>query len=477
LKDLSFYNDSNWNSSDKFHDECGVCGMYSPDQSFNCAPYIYYGLYALQHRGQESAGISVTKDGRAKMHKDVGLVADVFSHGELQELKGNVGIGHVRYSTSGEGGRTNAQPLTVRIGNSDLSLAHNGNLVNDAVLREILEYNGVVFQTTIDTEVMVNFIARNLRFGVVPAIQKLVEIIKGAYALVMTIDDKLVGVRDPYGLRPICLGRLGDSYILASESCAIDAMGGELIRDLEPGEIVIIDDSGISSYGQKNWARKKNCIFEQIYFARPDSIMDGVSVYECRHKAGRILARENPIDGDIVIGVPDSGIPAAIGYAEASGIPYGIGLIKNKYSGRTFIQPTQALREQAIKLKLNPLRQVIEGKRVIVIDDSIVRGNTSKRLVEILREGGAKEVHFLVSSPPVKHTCHFGIDTPSRKHLIGAQHSVEEISEILGADSLGYLTIDGLKESVGIEDTCCLACFDGNYPMEVPRLDDEDEAE
>ncbi len=461
-------------ADDKFHDECGVCGYYSPDKSFDCAPLLYYGLYALQHRGQESAGITVSKDGHSKTHKDIGLVADVFSHGELKELPGNVGIGHVRYSTSGEGGRTNAQPLSVKTQNSDLSLAHNGNLVNDQVLREILEYNGIVFQTTIDTEVMVNFIARNLRFGIVPAIQKLVEIIKGAYALVMTIDGKLIGVRDPYGLRPICLGKRGDDYILASESCAIDAMGGTLIRDLEPGEIVIIDENGIKSYGQKNWVKQKICIFEQIYFARPDTVMDGVSIYECRHKAGQILAKENPIDADVVIGVPDSGIPAAIGYAEASGIPYGIGLIKNKYSGRTFIQPTQELREQAIRLKLNPLRKVIEGKRVIVIDDSIVRGNTSKRLVEILREGGAKEVHFLVSSPPIKHTCHFGIDTPSRKYLIGAQHSVDEINEILGSDSLGYLSIDGLMESVGMKDGCCLACFDGNYPMEVPRLDEEE---
>lgn len=463
---------------DKFHDECGVVGFYGLRPEVDSAPYLYYGLYALQHRGQESAGIATMKDGKIDIHKNTGLVADVFSGGRLGKLSGPAGIGHVRYSTSGEGGRTNAQPLSVKTRFAEIALAHNGNLVNDQVLREILEDSGVVFQTTIDTEVMVNFIARNLRDGIVPAIRKLVEIIKGAYALVMVIDDRLVGVRDPFGLRPICLGRNEDGYILASESCAIDAMGGQFIRELDPGEILIIDGEGLHSYGQKNWVNKKSCVFEQIYFARPDTILDGQSVYECRHRAGEILAREHPVDADVVIGVPDSGIPAAIGYSEASGIPYGIGLIKNKYSGRTFIEPTQALREQAIRLKLNPLRHTIEGKRVVVVDDSIVRGNTSKRLVEILREGGAREVHFLVSSPPVTHTCHFGIDTPSKKYLIGANHSVDEIAKMLGADSLGYLSIPGLIESAGGTPDKCMACFDGNYPMEVPRLEElEDEEE
>ncbi len=457
---------------DKFHDECGVVGFFSPDKETNCAPYLYYGLYALQHRGQESAGISTMKDGKISMHKNTGLVADVFSGGQLKELEGNVGIGHVRYSTSGEGGRTNAQPLTVNTRAGAITLAHNGSLVNDQVLREILEDSGVVFQTTIDTEVMVNFIARNLSQGLVPAIRKLVEIIKGAYALVMAFDGKLIGVRDPFGLRPLCLGKMGAQYILASESCAIDTIGGEFVRDLEPGEIIIIDEEGLTSYGQKNWAKKKSCIFEEIYFARPDTVLEGRSVYASRHEAGKILAKEYPVAADIVIGVPDSGIPAAIGYAEASGIPYGMGLIKNKYSGRTFIQPTQELREQAVKLKLNPIREVIEGKRVIVIDDSIVRGNTSKRLVEILREGGAREVHFLVSSPPVTHTCHFGIDTPSKKYLIGANYTVEEITEMLGADSVGYLSVEGLLSSTKADGDRCLACFTGDYPMEVPKLEE-----
>lgn len=455
---------------DKFHDECGVLGVYSNDNSVDVAPYLYYGLYALQHRGQESAGICVNKDGVLTNLKDQGLVTDVFKGYKLNELKGNIGIGHVRYSTSGEGGAVNAQPLTAKTSSSQIALAHNGNLVNDQALRELLEDSGVVFQTTIDTEVMMDILARSLRHGLIEAIQRMVEIIKGGYALVITVGDKLIGVRDPYGLRPICLGEKEGMYILASESCAIDAIGGKLIRDLDPGEIVVIDSNGIETYGQKNWVGKRACIFEQIYFARPDSIMEGHSVYQVRHKAGRILARENPVEADVVIGVPDSGIPAAIGYAEESGIPYGIGLIKNKYSGRTFIQPNQQMREQGVRLKLNPLRDTIEGKRVVIIDDSIVRGTTSKRLVEILREGGAKEVHFRVSSPPVAHTCHFGIDTPQRKNLIASKKSVEEIREILGADTLAYLSIKGLIDSVGGENVYCCACFDGDYPMEVPVL-------
>ncbi len=452
-------------SIDKFHDECGVVGVYTPQREVNVASYLYYGLFSLQHRGQESAGISVNKGGKVTTHKEVGLVSDVFKGNVLKNLKGNMGVGHVRYSTSGEGGVINAQPLCVNLKSTQIALAHNGNLTNDNALREMLEDSGVVFQTTIDT--------RGLLHGVVESIQRMVEIIKGAYALVITLDDKLVGVRDPFGMRPICLGKKDDMYILASESCAIDAMGGELIRDLDPGEIVVIDDNGLTTYGQKNWVGKRSCIFEQIYFAyfaRPDSIMEGRSVYNARHTAGMILAKESPVEADIVIGVPDSGIPAAIGYSHESGIPYGMGLIKNKYSGRTFIQPNQKQREEGVRLKLNPLKEVIQGKRVVIIDDSIVRGTTSKRLVEILRDGGAKEVHFRVTSPPVAYTCHFGIDTPRRKYLIGAKKTVEEIREILGADSLAYISLDGLNESVGGGTEYCRACFDGDYPMEVPVL-------
>ncbi|WKY45922.1 amidophosphoribosyltransferase [Eubacteriaceae bacterium ES2] len=456
--------------NDKFHDECGIMGAYLSSNKLNCASYLYYGLYALQHRGQESAGISVNKEGKIQSHKDVGLVSDVFKGDVLKQLKGNIGIGHVRYSTSGEDGVTNAQPLTVNHSSGQIALAHNGNLINDGALRNMLEDSGVVFQTTIDTEVMVNILARGLRHGMIEAIQRMVEILKGAYAVVITIGDKLVGIRDPFGLRPLCLGKRDDDYFLASESCALDAIGAELVRDIEPGEIIVIDDNGLTSYGQNNWVKKKACIFEQIYFARPDSIMDETSVYAARHKAGRILAKESPVDADIVIGVPDSGVPAAIGYAEASGIPYGVGLIKNKYIGRTFIQPNQQLREEGVRIKLNPLRDTIEGKRVVIIDDSIVRGTTSKRLVSILRQAGAKEVHFRVTSPPVSHTCHFGIDTPRRKYLIGAKKSVEEIRQILEADTLAYISLEGLTESVDGRTTFCRACFDGEYPMEVPVL-------
>ncbi|WKY49151.1 amidophosphoribosyltransferase [Eubacteriaceae bacterium ES3] len=456
--------------NDKFHDECGIMGAYLSSNKHNCSSYLYYGLYALQHRGQESAGISVNKEGKIQSHKDVGLVSDVFKGDVLKQLKGNIGIGHVRYSTSGEDGVTNAQPLTVNHSSGQIALAHNGNLINDGALRNMLEDSGVVFQTTIDTEVMVNILARGLRHGMIEAIQRMVEILKGAYAVVITVGDKLVGIRDPFGLRPLCLGKKDDDYFLASESCALDAIGAELVRDIEPGEIIVIDDNGLTSYGQNNWVKKKACIFEQIYFARPDSIMDETSVYAARHKAGEILAKESPVEADIVIGVPDSGVPAAIGYAEASGIPYGVGLIKNKYIGRTFIQPNQQLREEGVRIKLNPLRDTIEGKRVVIIDDSIVRGTTSKRLVAILRQAGAKEVHFRVTSPPVSHTCHFGIDTPRRKYLIGAKKSVEEIRQILEADTLAYISLEGLTESVGGRTTFCRACFDGEYPMEVPVL-------
>ncbi len=460
--------------NDKFKDECGIMGVYLKNKELNSSSYVYYGLYALQHRGQESAGISVNKEGKIVTHKETGLVSDAFKGNVLKQLKGNIGIGHVRYSTSGEDGVTNAQPLTVNHSVGQIALAHNGNLINDSALRNMLEDSGVVFQTTIDTEVMVNILARGLRHGMIEAIQRMVEIIKGAYALVITVGDKLVGVRDPYGLRPLCIGKKDEDYFLASESCALDAIGADLLRDVEPGEIVVIDENGLTSYGQNNWVKKKACIFELIYFARPDSVMDETSVYVARHEAGKILAKESPVEADVVIGVPDSGIAAAIGYAEASGIPYGVGLIKNKYIGRTFIQPNQKLREEGVRIKLNPLKETIKDKRVIIIDDSIVRGTTSKRLIAILKQAGAKEVHFRVTSPPVSHTCHFGIDTPRRKYLIGAKKTQEEIREILGADSLAYISLEGLNQSVGGKTTFCRACFDGEYPMEVPILNAND---
>ncbi len=454
---------------DKMKEECGVVGMHSSEENEQVSRLLYYGLYALQHRGQESAGIATNCDGKIYKHKENGLVSDIFKGDDIiNTLKGNIGIGHVRYSTCGDGDIRNAQPLIVNYKTSQIALAHNGNLVNAKALREMLEDSGVVFQTDIDTEVIVNLLARSLKDGLVHAIKRVVEIIKGAYAVVITTEDKLVGIRDSYGLRPLCLGKTKTSYVLASESCALDAMGAELVRDIEPGEIVVIDQDGVKSFQQNNWVKRKSCIFELIYFARPDSVIDGRSVYLSRHNAGIILAKENPVEADVVIGVPDSGIPAAIGYAQQSGIPYGMGLIKNKYIGRTFIQPNQKLREEGVRIKLNALKENIKDKRVVIIDDSIVRGTTSKRLVEILREAGAKEVHFRVSSPPVAHSCHFGIDTPYRKHLIGATLSVEEIRQMIGADTLGFISIKGLIESVGGDDTYCKACFDGDYPMEVP---------
>ncbi|QSX07427.1 amidophosphoribosyltransferase [Alkalibacter rhizosphaerae] len=463
----------NYLDRDKMEEECGVFGIYKHDKERTVAQLLYYGLYALQHRGQESAGIATNKDGKIHQHKGMGLVNEVFRGGEVGlDLAGNIGVGHVRYSTEGESHIENAQPLVVSYKNSHMALAHNGNLVNARALREMLEDNGVVFQTTTDSEVMLNLIARGLKNGLVESIKRMVEMIKGAYALVITTEDKLIAIRDPHGMRPLCMGKSKNGYVFSSETCGLDAVGAEYVRDLEPGEIVIVDEEGVNSYAQTNWAKKKLCIFELIYFARPDSVMDGISVYRSRHNAGKILSRENPVEADVVIGVPDSGMPAAIGYAEASGIPFGMGLIKNKYIGRTFIQPNQELREEGVRIKLNVLKANVEGKRVVIVDDSIVRGTTSKRLVEMLREAGASEVHFRVSSPPVTHTCHFGIDTPYRKDLVGAMHTVEEIREMIGADTLAFITTNGLVESVGGGNFYCKACFDGDYPMEVPVVEE-----
>lgn len=459
-------------SNDKFKDECGVVGIFNFKPEDSCSEELYYCLYALQHRGQESAGIAANDNGRIILHKERGLVPDIFNTEDINEkLSGNIGIGHVRYATSGGGGTTNAQPLIVNYRNSQIALAHNGNLVNASALRDMLEDEGVVFQTTIDTEVIVNLIARSLKNGIVESIKRVAEIIRGAYALVITTEDKLIGLRDPYGMRPLCLGKTENGYVLASETCALDSIGAVFVRDIENGEIVVIDNNGVESFKQNTWVKKKLCIFELIYFARPDSRIDGISVYLSRHNAGRALAKESPIEADVVIGVPDSGVPAAIGFSRESGIPYEIGLIKNKYIGRTFIQPNQRLREQGVRIKLNVLKENIEGKRVVIVDDSIVRGTTSKYLVEILREAGASEVHFRVSSPPVTHGCHFGIDTPYSDQLIATKKNMEEIRELIGADTLGFLSMEGMVESVGGGSGYCKACFDGDYPMEVPIND------
>lgn len=461
--------------NDKLREECGVAGIYSGDPTKDVAKSVYYCLYALQHRGQESAGIATTDGIQTYFHKEMGLVHEVFNEGILNRLKGNMGVGHVRYSTTGDSKVANAQPLVVRYRGGCITLAHNGNLVNAAELRHSLEEDGVVFQTTIDSEVIVNLIARFSSEGIVGAMERAMDMIRGAYTLIVMTEDCLIGVRDPLGLRPLCIGRTEDGYVLASESCALDIIGASFVRDAEPGEIIVIDKAGLRSkqarvkHAQAG-IRRASCIFEYIYFARPDSIIDGTSVYEARKIAGRILAEEHPVDADLVIAVPDTSIPAAVGYAEASGIPFGEGLIKNRYVGRTFIQPEQELRETAVRLKLNPLKYNITGRRIVMIDDSIVRGTTSRQIVNSLRNAGAREVHLRISSPPVTHSCYFGIDTPDREQLIGARKTPEQIAEAIGADSLGYLSAEGLVRSVGKPaEQLCLACFTGNYPMEVTK--------
>ncbi len=454
-------------AKDKMEEECGVFGIYSKN-TIEASQITYYGLYALQHRGQESAGISVSNLGRIVTYKEMGLTADVFTPEILNRLVGNAAIGHVRYSTTGESRIENAQPLESKYKLGQIAVAHNGNLTNAKVIRELLEEGGATFNTSIDSEVIIKLIARKASGNVEEAIRSTLGAIKGAYALVILTENKLIGIRDPYGVRPLCLGtnRNGD-YILASESCAIDAVGGEFVRDIQPGEMVIIDENGIESLRYSENNKKAPCSFEHIYFARPDSIIDGLNVYKSRVEAGRLLARQMEVDADVVIGVPDSGIPAAIGYAEESGIPYAIGLIKNKYIGRTFIKPTQALREQAVMVKLNPLKVNLEGKRVVIIDDSLVRGTTSKILIEIVRKAGAKEVHFRSASPAVKHSCYFGIDTAHREELIAARMSVEEIRKEINADTLDYLSMENMLKSLKGCDYC-VGCFNGEYPVDTP---------
>lgn len=454
-------------AKDKMEEECGVFGIYSKEVN-EVAQITYYGLYALQHRGQESAGISVSNFGEIVTYKGMGLTADVFTPETLNNLVGNAAIGHVRYSTTGASKLENAQPLESRYKLGQIAVAHNGNLTNAKIIRELLEDAGSTFNTSIDSEVIIKMIARKANGNVEDAIRSTVGAIKGAYALVILAGNKLVGVRDPYGIRPLCLGinENGD-YILASESCAIDAMGGTLIRDVLPGEMVIIDENGVKSVKYSENNKKAPCSFEHIYFARPDSVIDGLNVYESRVEAGRLLAKQMKVEADVVIGVPDSGIPAAIGFAEASGIPYAIGLVKNKYIGRTFIKPTQALREQAVMVKLNPLKVNLEGKRVVIIDDSLVRGTTSKILIEIIRRAGAKEVHFRSASPAVKHSCYFGIDTAHREELIAARLSVEEIRKEINADTLDYLSMENMLKSLKGCDYC-VGCFNGEYPVDTP---------
>ena len=459
-------------------EECGVFGMYDFDGN-DVATSIYYGLFALQHRGQESCGIAVSETmgpkGKVTTHKDMGLIHEAFTPETLAGLKGDIGVGHVRYSTAGSSTRENAQPLVLNYVKGTLGLAHNGNLINAPELRKELEYTGAIFQTTIDSEVIAYHIARErLNTGSVEeAVGRAMKKIKGAYSLIVMSPRKLIGARDPFGFKPLCIGKRDNCYILASETCALDTIGAEFVRDLEPGEIVTISpEKGIESDKSMCLPKEEHarCIFEYIYFARPDSVIDGVSVYHSRILAGKFLAMDSPVEADIVTGVPESGNCAAMGYAMQSGIPYGTAFVKNTYVGRTFIKPKQKSRESSVQVKLNPIREVVEGKRVIMIDDSIVRGTTSDRIVKMLRDAGAKEVHVRISSPPFLWPCYFGTDVPAREQLIAYNRTVEEIRQIIGADSLGYLGLDRLTELVdGLP--ICKGCFTGKYPMEPPKED------
>jgi len=453
---------------DKLHEECGVVGVYTANPDIT-SQLIYYGLFALQHRGQESAGIAIHTGNKIEFHKDMGLVADVLKQEIINRLTGNIAIGHVRYSNDGEREKQNAQPLVVRYKEGSIALAHNGNLVNADSLRDILENEGVIFQTSTDSEVVANLVSRHYRGSIVKSIQNTMEVVKGAYAFVFMTEKELIGVRDNYGLRPLCLGKREGGYLLASESCGITAMGGEFIRDIEPGEIVVINEDGVKSIKTTKYARQKLCIFEHVYFARPDSNLDGVNVYRTRYNSGRLLAQEAPVKADLVFCVPDSGTPAALGYAAELNIPYGLGIIKNRYAKRTFIEPKQSLREQGVKTKLSILKELVEGKVVVMVDDSIVRGTTTKQIVNMVKEAGAKEVHVRISSPPVTHSCFFGINTPDRSKLIGANKTIEEIKEHIKADSLHFLSLENLIKSTGSTAGYCKACLNGDYPMEVPN--------
>lgn len=450
------------------NEECGVFGVWG---HHNAAHITYYGLQSLQHRGQEGTGIAVTDGKQIHIKKGEGLVTEVFSKNDMDDLQGTGAIGHVRYATAGGSGPENVQPLLFKSQTGSLALAHNGNLTNATVLRSLLEAEGSIFQTTSDTEVLAHLIKRSKRTQFIDQMKAALNMLQGAYAYLLMTETELIVALDPYGLRPLSIGRLGDSYVVASETCAFDIVGADYIRDVQPGEMLIINHDGIRSEIFTTQTQMSLCTMEYVYFSRPDSDLQGMNVHTARKNLGKQLALEAPIDADVVTGVPDSSISAAIGYAEESGIPYELGLIKNRYVGRTFIQPTQQLREQGVKMKLSPVRGVVEGKRVIMVDDSIVRGTTSRRIVRMLKEAGAREVHVVISSPPIKHPCFYGIDTSSREELIAGNKSVEEIRQFIGADSLTFLSVEGMLKALGREQSggmkgSCLACFTGKYPTE-----------
>lgn len=464
-------------NDDKMSEECGVFGIFNANGDSSAAELSYLGLIALQHRGQESAGICSNHNGEFNIHKGMGLVENVFEENDFEYLKGEMAVGHVRYSTSGSSLLANAQPLLINSIKGDLALAHNGNLANAKELRYNLESNGSIFHSTLDTEVIAHLVARALDDDIIEALVQSLHQLKGAFSIVGMTEDSLVAIRDPQGFRPLSIGKLDESYVVASESCAFDIIGAEFVRDVEPGEVVIIDQEGMKSRKYSGQSRNSLCVFEYIYFARPDSNIAGQNVLLARKEMGKQLAKEMDIDADIIVPVPDSGIAASLGYSEESGIPYAQGILRNRYVGRTFIQPSQKIRDLKVRLKLSPIKEIIDGKKVILIDDSIVRGTTSNQIIERIKEAGAAEVHMAISSPPVEHPCYFGLDTSRRQELIASNNTVEEIAESIGADSLHYLSQQGMLEAIAADKEIgfCTACFDGDYPINDKYLLEEEE--
>ena len=454
---------------DKFHDECGVVGVYGHPDAANL---VYLGLYALQHRGQESAGIAASSNGKMHLEVGMGLVADVFSDVRLKKLPGNIAVGHNRYSTTGVSRVKNAQPCLIEYSGGTMAMGHNGNLVNASEIRKELGAAGAIFQSTNDSEVIVHLMAQSRRNSFVDRAVAALSQVKGAYSIVLMSENELVAARDPQGFRPLCLGKLDGAYIVASESCVMDLVEAEFIREIEPGELILINQFGVKSFYPFQKAPTKQCVFEHIYFSRPDSYLFGHSVYSTRKLMGKALAREKPVEADVVVPVPDSGVISAMGYSEETKIPFQMGLIRNHYVGRTFIEPQSQIRNFGVKIKLNAVKPVIEGKRVIIIDDSIVRGTTSKKIVRMLREVGAREVHVRISSPPTTHSCFYGIDTPTKGELIASNMDIDQTCEYLGADSLHYISLEKMLEIFGEQkDDFCAACFDGRYPVDVTGSD------
>jgi len=452
---------------DHFHDECGVFGIFNCPEAAN---QTYLGLYAQQHRGQESAGIVSTDGHTFNSHRGMGLVADVFQKSDIQRLSGHSAIGHVRYSTSGESGLRNCQPFTFEYVHGGIAMCHNGNIVNAPEVRKELEREGAVFQSTSDTEVLMHLVSRSKGERMRDRVGEAVRRLKGGYSLLVLVEDRMVGVRDRNGLRPLVLGKLNDAWVLASETCAFDLVGAEFVRDVKAGEMVIIEDGKLETMMPFESTDPKFCVFEYVYFARPDSTLEGVNVYDARYKIGVELGKESPIDADLVVPVPDSGVPPAMGYAEATGIPFQLGLIRNHYIGRTFIEPQQSIRNFGVRLKLNPNRDMIKGKRVILVDDSIVRGTTSRKIVEMMRAAGAAEVHMRISSPPTKHSCFYGVDTPNAEDLMANQMSLDEMCSAIQADSLAFVSFDGMYRAVGKpQSQHCDACFSGEYPVKIDQ--------